>query len=70
MSETEEEPKIIIDEDWKSQVQQEKEQAAQKQILEIPNGEQTLKVGVIDIPAFYIDFEAMGRDLRLGGASG
>ena len=37
------------------------EQAAQKQILEIPNGEQTLKVGVIDIPAFYIDFEAMRR---------
>lgn len=37
------------------------EQAAQKRVLEIPNGEQTLKVGVIDIPAFYIDFEAMRR---------
>lgn len=37
------------------------EQSAQKEILEIPNGEQTLKVGVIDIPAFYIDFEAMRR---------
>lgn len=37
------------------------EQSAQKKILEVPNGEQTLKVGVIDIPAFYIDFEAMRR---------
>jgi carboxyl-terminal processing protease len=37
------------------------EQAAQKRILEIPNGDQVLKVGVIDIPAFYIDFEAMRR---------
>ncbi|QFU75890.1 peptidase S41 [Halioglobus maricola] len=37
------------------------EQSAQKEILEIPNGEQTLRVGVIDIPAFYIDFEAMRR---------
>ncbi len=37
------------------------EQAAQKKVLEIPNGDQTLKIGVIDIPAFYIDFEAMRR---------
>ncbi len=37
------------------------EQAAQKEILEIPNGDQILKVGVIDIPAFYIDFDAMRR---------
>ena len=37
------------------------EQSAQKKVLEIPGGEQTLKVGVIDIPAFYIDFEAMRR---------
>ncbi|WP_240725085.1 carboxy terminal-processing peptidase [Mangrovimicrobium sediminis] len=37
------------------------EQAAQKKILEIPNGDQTLRIGVIDIPAFYIDFEAMRR---------
>lgn len=38
------------------------EQSAQKEVLEIPgeNGD-TLKVGVIDIPAFYIDFEAMRR---------
>lgn len=37
------------------------EQSAQKKILEIPNGDDTIKVGVIDIPAFYIDFEAMRR---------
>ena len=37
------------------------EQSAQKKVLEIPNGDETLKVGVIDIPAFYIDFEAMRR---------
>ena len=37
------------------------EQAAQSEILEVPNGDQVLKVGVIDIPAFYIDFEAMRR---------
>lgn len=37
------------------------EQAAQKSVLEIKRGEQTLKVGVIDIPAFYIDFEALRR---------
>ncbi len=37
------------------------EQSAQKKLLEIPDGDQTLKVGVIDIPAFYIDFDAMRR---------
>lgn len=37
------------------------EQSAQKEILEIPDGDDTIKVGVIDIPAFYIDFEAMRR---------
>jgi carboxyl-terminal processing protease len=37
------------------------EQSAQKRILEIPNGDDVVKVGVIDIPAFYIDFEAMRR---------
>lgn len=38
------------------------EQSAQKRILELPqeNGS-TVKVGVIDIPAFYLDFEAMRR---------
>ena len=37
------------------------EQSAQKKILEIPSGDDLLKIGVIDIPAFYIDFEAMRR---------
>ncbi|MEM9234103.1 MAG: carboxy terminal-processing peptidase, partial [Pseudomonadota bacterium] len=40
------------------------EQSAQKEILEIPAGggsDKTVKVGVIDIPAFYIDFDAMRR---------
>ena len=37
------------------------EQSAQKRILEIPDGDQVIKVGVIDIPAFYIDFDAMRR---------
>ncbi|MBA6412278.1 carboxy terminal-processing peptidase [Parahaliea sp. F7430] len=37
------------------------EQSAQKKVLEIPSGDKTLKIGVIDIPAFYIDFDAMRR---------
>lgn len=37
------------------------EQSAQKEILEIPADGESRKVGVIDIPAFYIDFEAMRR---------
>lgn len=37
------------------------EQSAQKKILEIPQGDKKIKVGVIDIPAFYIDFDAMRR---------
>ncbi|MBT4518606.1 MAG: PDZ domain-containing protein, partial [Halieaceae bacterium] len=37
------------------------EQSAQKHVLDIPNGDTTMKVGVIDIPAFYIDFDAMRR---------
>ncbi|MEH6634148.1 MAG: carboxy terminal-processing peptidase [Halioglobus sp.] len=37
------------------------EQSAQKEVLEIPNGDEIIKVGVIDIPAFYIDFDAMRR---------
>ncbi len=37
------------------------EQAAQKKVLEVKNGDETIKVGVIDIPAFYIDFDAMRR---------
>lgn len=37
------------------------EQSAQKKVLEIPNGEDIIRIGVIDIPAFYIDFDAMRR---------
>ncbi len=37
------------------------EQSAQKKVLEISHGDRVIKVGVIDIPAFYIDFEAMRR---------
>ncbi|MFU8764150.1 MAG: carboxy terminal-processing peptidase [Haliea sp.] len=37
------------------------EQSAQKQILEVPAGDDVMKIGVIDIPAFYIDFDAMRR---------
>ncbi len=37
------------------------EQSAQKEIIEVPRGEETIKLGVIDIPAFYIDFEGMRR---------
>jgi carboxyl-terminal processing protease len=37
------------------------EQSAQKKILDIPVGDDIRRVGVIDIPAFYIDFEAMRR---------
>jgi len=37
------------------------EQSAQKKIIEVYNNDQLLKLGVIDIPAFYIDFDAMRR---------
>ncbi len=37
------------------------EQSAQKQILDVPIDGENMTVGVIDIPAFYIDFEAMRR---------
>lgn len=37
------------------------EQAAQSRVLEIPYEDRTHKIGVIDIPAFYADFEAMQR---------
>ncbi|NQX89055.1 MAG: carboxy terminal-processing peptidase [Halioglobus sp.] len=40
------------------------EQSAQKKVMEIPNGKDVIKVGVIDIPAFYIDFDAMRRGDR------
>ena len=37
------------------------EQSAQKKVLEISDGDEVIKIGVIDIPAFYIDFDAMRR---------
>ena len=37
------------------------EQSAQKEIIEVPRGEETIRLGVIDIPTFYIDFEGMRR---------
>jgi carboxyl-terminal processing protease len=37
------------------------EQSAQKRVIEIDNGGSKTKIGVIDLPAFYIDFEAMRR---------
>ena len=33
------------------------EQSAQKEIIEVEQGERKIKVGVIDIPTFYIDFQ-------------
>lgn len=37
------------------------DQAAQKAVLEVKDGDQVRKVGVIDIPAFYHDFDAYRR---------
>ncbi len=37
------------------------EQSAQKEVIELVQGDQLYKIGVIDIPAFYIDFEALRR---------
>lgn len=37
------------------------DQAAQKAVLEVNDGEKTRKIGVIDIPAFYHDFDAWRR---------
>lgn len=34
------------------------DQAAQKAVLELSDGDNLYKIGVIDLPAFYIDFEA------------
>ncbi len=37
------------------------EQAAKKGIIELTDGEEVFKLGVINVPAFYIDFEAYRR---------
>ena len=35
------------------------EQSAQSEVLEVPRGKDTYRIGVIDIPTFYIDFKAL-----------
>ena len=37
------------------------EQAAQKSIIEVQDGDRRHRIGVIDIPTFYIDFDARAR---------
>jgi carboxyl-terminal processing protease len=40
------------------------EQAAQSEIIEVPGeGEEMVKVGVIDLPVFYLDFNGRARNL-------
>ena len=35
------------------------EQSAQSEVIEVPRGQDTYRIGVIDIPTFYIDFKAL-----------
>ncbi|MGE0338236.1 MAG: carboxy terminal-processing peptidase, partial [Gammaproteobacteria bacterium] len=37
------------------------EQAAQRKVLEVPSGDARIRIGVIEIPTFYMDFEARMR---------
>src|SRR5690606_39701422 len=37
------------------------DQAAKSKVLELKRQERTLRIGVIEIPAFYLDFEAYHR---------
>ncbi|MFN3713185.1 MAG: carboxy terminal-processing peptidase [Alcanivoracaceae bacterium] len=37
------------------------DQAAKSKIITVPDGKRALQIGVIDIPTFYLDFEAMHR---------
>jgi carboxyl-terminal processing protease len=45
------------------------EQAAQAEVIEVPNdeaagdGEETIKIGVIDLPVFYLDFNGRAKNL-------
>ena len=45
------------------------EQAAQAEVIEMPNdevagdGEETVKIGIIDLPVFYLDFNGRARNL-------
>ncbi len=46
------------------------DQAAEKKIINIDRGNRTLKIGVIELPAFYFDFEAyQKRDLDYRSSS-
>ncbi len=55
---SEDETKILTIERNKVKLE---EQSAQKEVIELVQGDQLYKIGVIDIPAFYIDFEALRR---------
>jgi carboxyl-terminal processing protease len=35
------------------------EQSAQSEVIDVPRGQDTYRIGVIDIPTFYIDFKAL-----------
>ena len=51
----------LSDRKWVSLTREEvklEEQAAKSKIVEIPHNEGYLKIGIIDLPAFYIDFKA------------
>ena len=37
------------------------DQAAKKTVISVPQGNKTVKFGVIDLPAFYMDFDAYNR---------
>ena len=37
------------------------EQAARSEIIEVPRGDGTVKIGVLDVPSFYQDYEARSR---------
>jgi len=52
-------PKII--DIVRNEVQLE-EQAAQASVIEVPQGESSVKLGLIHVPAFYLDFDAYRRN--------
>lgn len=38
------------------------EQAAKSEVIEIPQGDKTLRIGVINVPVFYVDFQGRSRN--------
>ena len=38
------------------------EQAAQSEVIEVPHGDETLRIGVINVPVFYVDFQGRARN--------